>query len=196
MILTSFSKLNLSLTTTFLMSLSTNTKKEKIQMCVSRRKLHTKAQNHASRLNKLAKLSTESAVLNLKCGAVGSARTTKACRRVSILGRVLRKTWTTVLATCLASCSALTDGCRGTVHAQYYHDSHQCSIHCESSREAHSTSKRRWAPQTRSRHSEKSTKKRVYRNWANCKANKTALLFRQPSEKSAGLFLLSYFCDD
>ena len=38
----------------------------------------------------------------------------------SIPGRVIPKTWKTVLAACPASCSALTGGCKGTVHVRFW----------------------------------------------------------------------------
>jgi len=48
------------------------------------------------------------------CWAVNWARVS------SIPGRVMSKTWKTVLALCSASCSVLLDGCKGKLHDQCY----------------------------------------------------------------------------
>ena len=50
----------------------------------------------------------------------GGSRTTGASKLGS-KPRVIRKTGKPALAACLASCLALSDGCKGKIHAQYSH---------------------------------------------------------------------------
>jgi len=76
--------------------------------------------------------------------------------RVRLPGQVIAMTWKSVLAACPASCSALMDGYKGTVHALY-----QCSIHCKSTCVAEiGANKRKWAPQT-TRDTRKAVQQRV-----------------------------------
>ena len=50
----------------------------------------------------------------------GGSRTTGASK-LEPIPRVIRKTWKPALAACLASCLALSDGCKGKIHAEYSH---------------------------------------------------------------------------
>jgi len=82
----------------------------------------------------------------------------KTVRPGSISGRAIPKTWKTGLR---ALFSAFMDGHKETVPLAH----HQRSNHYESSRVAHSASKRRWAPADHSLHFKQCTRTEYKRNW-------------------------------